>query len=63
MPKEQLEERLWSERELAERWHMAAATLRKWRCYGTGPKYIKIARRPLYPESELIRWERERRVA
>jgi hypothetical protein len=56
-----LEERLWTEAELAERYAMSPNTLKKWRCIGIGPRAIKVGRRALYPESEVARWEANRR--
>jgi predicted DNA-binding transcriptional regulator AlpA len=63
MAKIALEEKLWTDRELAERYEMSPLTLRNWRCRGTGPRFIKIGRRALYPESEVARWEANRRRA
>jgi predicted DNA-binding transcriptional regulator AlpA len=51
-------ERLWTEDELAQRWQVSRRTLRNWRWLGTGPKAIKVGRNALYPESEVIRWEK-----
>jgi len=45
--------------ELAERWHLSRGTLASWRCKGGGPRFIKFGRRPLYPISEVERFERE----
>ena len=56
-----LEERLWTEAELAQRYDMSPGTLKKWRCLGIGPRAIKVGRRALYPESEVARWEANRR--
>ncbi len=47
--------------EVAERYRTAEATVRYWRHIGYGPSGVKIGRRVLYPESELIRFEAERR--
>jgi hypothetical protein len=52
-----LEERLWTTAELAERYDMSPLTLRNWRCRGVGPRFIKVGRQALYPESEVARWE------
>jgi helix-turn-helix protein len=60
MPQAQLEERLWTPAELAARYGLSPLTLRNWRCLGTGPRAIKIGNRPLYPESEVARWEANR---
>jgi transcriptional regulator with XRE-family HTH domain len=56
-----LEERLWTAEELAERYGMSPNTLRNWRCAGIGPRAIKVGRRALDPESEVARWEANRR--
>jgi Helix-turn-helix domain len=56
-----LEERLWSEDELAARYKLSPATLRTWRSRGRGPKFIKVGHRALYPETEVARWEAGRR--
>jgi hypothetical protein len=58
-----LEEKLWTEAELAERYTLSPFTLRSWRSRGTGPRWIKVGHRPLYPESEVARWEANRRRA
>jgi predicted DNA-binding transcriptional regulator AlpA len=54
-------ERLWTTAELAERYGMSPLTLRNWRCAGIGPRSIKVGRNALYPESEVARWEANRR--
>jgi hypothetical protein len=51
-------ERLWTEDELAQRWRLSPRTLRNWRYLRTGPKAVKVGRSALYPESEVLRWER-----
>jgi hypothetical protein len=61
VPRSQLEERLWSEAELAERYRLSPLTLRSWRSRGTGPRAIKVGNRALYPQSEVARWEASRR--
>jgi predicted DNA-binding transcriptional regulator AlpA len=61
VPRTQLEDRLWTESEVAERYSLSPLTLRSWRSRGTGPRAIKVGRRALYPESELARWEASRR--
>ena len=54
-------ERLWTDEELAERYGLSRLTLRNWRSLGTGPRAIKVGRRALYPESEVARFEANRR--
>lgn len=61
MAKPALEEQLLTTSQLAERYHMSELTLRKWRWRGIGPRWVKIAGRALYPESEVARWEANRR--
>ncbi|CNE44848.1 Helix-turn-helix domain [Mycobacterium tuberculosis] len=46
--------------EVAARYRTSESTVRYWRHIGTGPRGVKIGRRVLYRESELLRWERER---
>lgn len=58
--KPELEERLWTADELAERWRMSAWTLRDWRHQRVGPRAVRIGRRALYPESEVAAWEAAR---
>jgi hypothetical protein len=36
---------------------MSPLTLRKWRSLGTGPDFVRVGRRPLYPESVVLRWK------
>lgn len=31
-------------------------TLKKWRCIGKGPSYVKLGRRTLYPKVDVIDW-------
>jgi hypothetical protein len=52
-----LEERYFTAAELAERYHVSELTLRNWRWQRTGPQPRRIGRRPLYPASEVARWE------
>lgn len=43
--------------EVAERYRTAESTVRYWRQIGKGPRGIKIGKRVLYPEAELLRYE------
>jgi hypothetical protein len=61
MPRTELEERLWTPRELAERYGLAVGTLRNWRSLGIGPRAIKVGSKPRYPQSEVAAWEASRR--
>jgi predicted DNA-binding transcriptional regulator AlpA len=49
--------------EVAQRYRTEPSTVRYWRHVGSGPNGVKIGRRVLYRESELVRWERERASA
>ena len=61
-PKAELEEKLWTTAELAGRWHMSPWTLRDWRHQRRGPRSVRIGRQALYPQSEVARWEANRRL-
>ena len=39
---------------------LSVSTLNKWRCYGTGPKYLKLGRAVRYSHDELNRFLAER---
>ena len=39
---------------------LSLQTLANWRYQGTGPQYLKLGGRVLYPLAELLAWERER---
>ena len=54
-------ERMWTAAELADRYEITLKTLRNWRYQGIGPRPIRIGRRPFYPDSEVARWEANRR--
>jgi hypothetical protein len=44
--------------ELAERWHMHRQTLIRWRRQSTGPAYVRIEGRVLYPLAEVEQYEK-----
>ncbi|MFE3325152.1 helix-turn-helix domain-containing protein [Streptomyces sp. NPDC059176] len=44
--------------EVAERYRTAESTVRYWRHIKKGPLGIKVGKRVLYPEVELLRYER-----
>lgn len=44
--------------EVADRYRTAASTVRYWRQIGKGPRGVKIGKRVLYPEAELLRTSR-----
>ena len=58
----QNQRRLRPPREAGERLGgIAEQTLAKWRCYGTGPEFVKIGKRVFYEESALNAFIDERR--
>lgn len=55
---------LWlSNEDLAERYGIPLATVRKWRHMGTGPKGARLGRSVRYPLAEVEKWEREQMAA
>lgn len=44
--------------QLADRWHMHRQTLISWRSAGTGPPFVRIGRRVLYPLAEVEQYEK-----
>ncbi|OUC96072.1 helix-turn-helix transcriptional regulator [Streptosporangium minutum] len=59
-PQVQHEDRRLTTDEVAVRYRTAPSTVRYWRHIGIGPRGVKIGRKVLYQESELLRWEQER---
>ena len=51
------------ERELAHRWRLSVRSLQRWRREGSGPDWLKIQGRVIYPRSEGLAWERDARRA
>lgn len=52
-------ERFLTTEEVAARYRTSPTTVSWWRRINYGPKGIKVGRRVLYSESELMRFERE----
>ena len=50
--------KLFSSKELAERWHISTRTLCNWRVQKRGPKFVKYGWAVLYPEKEITGYER-----
>lgn len=48
------------EHELAQRWRVDKKSLQRWRQEGTGPKFVRISRKIVYPFSEIERYESDR---
>lgn len=48
-----------SNEDVAERYNVSVATVRKWRHEGTGPRGVRFGRHVRYSATELERWERE----
>lgn len=61
MARTELEERLWTPADLAARYGLSLITLRNWRYERRGPRSIRIGGKPFYPQSEVARWEANRR--
>lgn len=40
-------------KQLANRWHLSEKTLERWRCQGTGPHFLKLGNRVLYPLEQI----------
>lgn len=45
-------------KEVAERWRVKPHTLSNWRHAGTGPKYVRVGARVLYPIEEVLAYEK-----
>lgn len=51
---------LFTPRQLAARWGMSEKTLERWRSLGTGPTYLKLGSRVMYPLSSITQHEQGR---
>lgn len=47
-----------SAKELANRWRMKEQTLANWRHAGTGPPFLRISNRVLYPVDGILSYEK-----
>lgn len=47
-------------RQLAARWGMSEKTLERWRTLGTGPMYLKLGSRVMYPLASIAQHEHGR---
>jgi hypothetical protein len=47
------------ERELAQRWRVSVRTLQRWRGQGSGPGWLKIGGRVIYPLPEILELEEQ----
>lgn len=47
-----------SPKELASRWRMKEQTLANWRHAGTGPPFVRISNRVLYPTDGILSFEK-----
>ena len=58
-------EKLYTVDEVIERWRVmfrkeySPRTLSQWRYQGKGPRYYKPSVKVVYPESELLKWEKK----
>ena len=46
--------------QLAARWHVSEKTLERWRNQGTGPAFLKVVGRVLYPLQQIEALEAKR---
>jgi predicted site-specific integrase-resolvase len=51
---------MFNPRQLADRWGLSEKTLERWRMLGTGPSYLKLGSRVLYPLHEVQAHEQQR---
>ena len=51
---------LFTAHQLAARWSVSEKTLERWRTLGTGPAFVKLASRVLYPIGEIRTYEQHR---
>lgn len=49
-----------TEKELSEHWGVKRNTLQKWRSAGTGPIYMKIGGKVIYPLEAIKEYEKSR---
>lgn len=49
--------------DLADRYDIPLATVRRWRLRGGGPLGVRIGKHVRYAESDVLAWEMERRQA
>jgi len=47
-------------RQLATRWGMSEKTLERWRTLGTGPMFLKLGSRVMYPLNAVTAHEQDR---
>lgn len=52
-----MEDKMITQKELAERWSLAEATLERWRSIGVGPHYVKLISRVRYRLSDVEAFE------
>lgn len=55
-----MEKRLLTPDEVAARWGLHPATLANWRCARKGPPFLRIGRKILYREADVIAWEEQK---
>lgn len=53
-------DKVYTQDEVAERYHLEPLTLTTWRHRGTGPKWFRAGKRAMYREAALAEWEAER---
>ena len=45
-----------TENEVASKLSLSVATLRAWRCHGTGPKFVRLGRAVRYLKTDLVEY-------
>jgi predicted DNA-binding transcriptional regulator AlpA len=48
--------RLWNEREVAQFYGVSVATIRRWRLFRRGPKFLKIGASVRYKPADVCSW-------
>lgn len=44
--------------QLAKKWNMSPGSLANWRCYGRGPKFVKLGRKIVYKQKDIEKFEK-----
>ena len=54
-----MEDRIFTQKDLAERWQTSEATLERWRSVGCGPTYLKIQGPVRYRAVDVLAFEEQ----
>ncbi len=55
--------RFLNQKGLAKRWGISVHTLERWRCYGSGPSFVKFSNRVYYEVCKVEAYEAEHFVS